>query len=193
MNKSEMKGYTMDRLNINIDVTDWLQEVMQNEMVITSDDDIIALLESGEPTSTVTRAAIINRTIGNAPFDLMRSDKLLLYTGAMQDIISKTKRRKVTFENKDGKTYTANAYIGRVAEKSENGDGEESEDFEPSYVRSDSKEGLERAQHYLDKVVMGYIFERLKQIYMNGGDVVEAAQNLSRAILLKAGELNGGL
>ena len=52
----------------------------------------------------------------------------------------------------------------------------------PPYVSSDSEEALRRAMNYLENVIPGHIFERLKVVAIAGGNVEAAANALKDEI-----------
>ena len=178
---------------IRIHYGDWLDEYMQAEPDVSTEQKLIDALK-GATSAQVARWAIVARERGEAPEDLIKPNKLLLLGGTQADIASKyaAQKRRVQLEN--GKKIDIRAYVGPVAkeedsEASTDSDADPAADFEAAADFEDqddnlflvgalSAQGLERALYYLHHIVPGYVYGRLEIIAANRGDVQAAAQEL---------------
>ena len=171
----------MKKQEIRIDVTDYCEETLRNETVITSKDDIIEHAKNGKSTGEMARSVIASRVLGHAPMDIINSDKMIHHTGARVEVsgIISSESHEVTTKN--GHVYESRTYLGKVGRKPTGDDGELPED-KNNYVVAKSNDGYERAINYLDRVVPGHIWNRLLTIYENRGDVERAAASLKNNI-----------
>ena len=163
---------TNKKLYLKADITDWRDETYQEEFMPESRDDIMDAIEKGQHTAKIARAAIVAREVGHAPDDIIRENKLLVMSGAMNDISRMVRNTKTEIETVSGKTWRVPAFLGHP--KGENG--------EQSYVSTDTNKSKVWAENYLETVVVGYIRNRLATIYQNGGDVAEVADKLKASI-----------
>lgn len=172
---------------IVIDVQDWDQEYVEREMDVTSDDAICQRLKEGAGVGAVAKGTLIARLRGQAPEDIIAPDKMLLYSGARQEISVKalSKRAHVTLEN--GTELTFRALVAPVAEDDGAPEPEDTEqevfdldveppnldppDDDPAFVSWSTPKAVDRARRYLLNVVPGYVRGRLEIIAANGGDV----------------------
>lgn len=161
-----------DKLEVRIDVTDWKDEVQQEEIIITDVSDVVTLLGEGKHTAKIARATIVNRELGNADDDIIRPNKILFQTGAIYDVSQIAMRQREEFETKTGKTYKVRSLVGSTGD----------EDDDRNYVKVDSLESIERAEKYLLTKVTGHITNRLRIIAYNEGDVRGVADELKSRI-----------
>ena len=166
----------MSDLQITIPIQDWHDEAIATETPITSTEDIIELIEKGMHTGQVGTMALVWRELGEAPKDIMRPNKVLIYAGAQENVSSLVRARRHEVETKDGKRYRVPDYVGAVGESGEDGI------MEQYYVRHDDRRARERAETYLFDIVPSHVWKRLLLIYENGGDVKAAGQKLKREI-----------
>lgn len=162
------------KLYISEDISDWLEETLRDESIVENEVDVIQLLDSGNSTSKVARAAIVSRELGKTPKDFIRPNRILILSGALSDISGMVKKVTVEVKGKNGKTYEAPGYVGRIGRMpldSDDNEEEEQEDKGPSYVRSESGMALNRAEEYLSRTVPSHVWNRLLIVKANGGDV----------------------
>lgn len=175
-----------DRLFIHEEVTDWQEETLQKELIVTSEDDIINAIENGSSTSELAIASIVSVLRGDAPPELIPPIKLLTKVGGQAAIVAKVRKRSSVYKSRKGKEYQVPDYIGNVRSKSvlrrlEDQDvdaGEEDDDFGQSYVRIDDPRARERAELYLLEIVPGHIWLRMLVAVETGGDVAQLADEL---------------
>lgn len=169
---------------IEIPYRDWLEEYMRDEPDVSTEEKLIEALKCAT-SAKVARWAIVARERGDAPQNLLKPNKLLLYAGGQADIASKyaAQKRRVQLEN--GREINVRAYVGPVPKEEE-----EQADFETTVeagvvqddnlflVEALSVQGCERALYYLRKVVPGHVWGRLEIVAINRGDVQGVAQEL---------------
>ena len=174
----------MDQLFIKEDITDWYKETMRDETIVESEQDVLGLLDKGEHSAKIARSAIVSRELGKAPDDILRPNKVLLTAGALNDISFMAKKVTLEVEGKNGKTYDAPGYVGRIGRMPDDDEpGEEpKEDKGPSYVRTQSTTGLNRAEAYLTTTIPTHVWNRLLVVKANGGDVRTSAELLIESI-----------
>jgi hypothetical protein len=171
------------KLVVQEDITDWRDECMRYEEDVVDKDDLVRLVtEGGFSTVQVGRMAIVHRELGTAPGDILRSNKTLLASAASDEVGTRAAQCKREIEMPSGRTYAVRQFAG-PAGRPPKPDGEASlqapaPDEGRSYAKFDSDRGMARVTHYLENIVPGHIFERLKQIAAAGGDVGSAADTL---------------
>lgn len=173
----------MAKLIIKTDITEWQDEVLRDENIITEEEDIYRLLDRGIHTNKIGRAAVVSRELGKAPADLIDPTDLLIQTGAAYNVSGYAKRRKVDVTLESGEVWQIPAYTGK-GNTNENGNGEtdNQEDSGPSYARTGSQLATIRAQRMLENQITGYIRNQLTAAYMGKLDVVELAEALKDRI-----------
>ncbi len=186
---------------IRINYADWLEEYRKNEPTIGNDADIVELLtDSTYSTAEVGRMTIVAREQGHAADDILPLNKTMLAANARDRIAVKMQARRVTVEMPNGKEYTVREFVGISKSKA---DDEEEEragaaldmeaitelQTEKTYVPFDTGAALSRAAHYLNNIVPGHIFERLKLIAAHSGDVLQASEQLKATIDEMVGRL----
>lgn len=171
-----------DKLFIHEDVTDWRDEALKKEMIITDEGDVLRALENGAHTAEVGRAIIVSRLMGQAPEDIIQPNRILITIGAMRGVAQIVRKQKVDVEVENKEVYQAPAYIGKWQRDERAEKDVTEEDTGPSYVKSDDPIALARALHYLDKVIPGHIWNALLIAYSNDGDIVNAADRLKSEI-----------
>lgn len=189
------------KLVVKTDITDWRDECLRQEPTIETDDDLVRLTaKEGYSTAKVGRWAIVMRELEQAPDDIIKPNKLLMQAGARAEVATKVSSRKTWVEMPSGVRVEVRDHIGRphrgegepTGEK-ENGDNALTFEAgveavipqstpEPPYVPGGSEAALRRATNYLENIVPGHIFERLKDIAFAGGDVEVAADALKDEI-----------
>lgn len=170
-----------NRLYIKEDITDWRDKVLKDETVIKTEADIVEQLAGGTSSPDVSRAVLVSREMGEAPSDIIQQNKVLLTFGAMSEVSRILKKNTIEVEGKNGKTYEAPAFVGRIgrpALETDDETKEKPEDKGPSYVKSQSVMALNRAESYMTDVVPGHIWNRLLLIKANGGDPKQAVTQL---------------
>lgn len=163
---------TNKKLYLKADITDWRDEAYQEEFMPESKDDIMDAIEKGQHTAKIARATLVAREVGHAPDDIIRENKLLVMSGAMNDISRMVQSTKSEIETVSGKTWKVPAFLGNP--KGENG--------EQSYVSTDTNKSKVWAEKYLETAIVSHIRNRFATIYQNGGDVAEAADKLKARI-----------
>ena len=162
---------TNKKLYLKADITDWRDEAYQEEFLPENWEEILGAIERGQHTVKIARATVVAREVGHAPDDIIKENKLLVMSGATQEISSKVRSMKTEIETASGKTWKVPAYIGNPGS-----------DEEQSYVATDSYKGKSWAENYLETAVVGHIRNRLATIYQNGGDVIEVADKLKAKV-----------
>jgi len=170
----------MDKLEIKIDATDWKDQVLRDETIVTTKDELIDIIKKGGSTSQAAISAIVSEEIGAAPLALLRSRKNQLRTGGMVDVSAIIANMKHEVETPSGAVYETRDFIG-VPGANKN-DEETKTHSGPDFVSSRSEDGFDRAINYLDKVVPGHIWNRLTIVFENSGDVERAAETLKHKI-----------
>ena len=173
----------MAKLIIGIDVTDWRDECMREEVTLLTEDDLVALVtELGYTTGEAARFGVVQEEMSIMPEGIMKPRKLQLYAGARQNITTMIASRKTEIEAPNGKMFEARTWLGiprRKADDDGNGAELSREAIEAmgerSFVVFDSQAALERAIYFITDILPGHIFERFKQIVAAGGDVQAAA------------------
>lgn len=173
-----------------IDITDWVQEFRDAEPTLRNDNDLAAMLLDGIPTGQVARMAVAARATGNAPADVLKPDKLLLYSGARSDVTTRMSLRRHTVTLGNGKEVEMREMLGRPGRPEDEVDDDEAVDGDaeppvaagPAWVVPGTPLGVERALFYLENVVPGHIYDRLKEVAAGGGDVRAAADSLEANI-----------
>lgn len=155
---------------IVIDIRDWRDKTIQEETLVSSEDDVYRMLEEGMSTSDIAVSTLVSRELGVAPQGIIRPNKVLIRLGAMEDAskIWADKKREIRAAN--GRRVKAKLYVGKNNPESD----------EPSYVNSekDPDAALKRSTEYLLNVVPGHVRNALVQVYAGGGDVQEVADML---------------
>ena len=163
----------MSKQIVGIDISDWRDRCLQEEVTILSEDDIIHLVVDNDyKTGQVGTFAIVLREIGASPDDVLKPNKLLLYAGARSNVNQIIASRKQEVDLENGRTFTIREFLGL---------GRDEEDGQ-RFVSFDSKQAIARAMSYIINTVPGHIFERLKQIAAVGGDVRGTASLLHAKI-----------
>lgn len=166
-----------EELIIKIDITDWRDTLLQTEEPITNEEDIIKALSAGKQTGVVARATAVSRALKLAPEDILRSDKLLYYTGCVGDISAIAKKNKRVVEVENGDHYTVPELIGYPGRRKEIEEGEvQPEEGYQSYITIDDPQAAEYAKNYLIKVLPGHIWNRLLILHECNEDVSEAGE-----------------
>ena len=155
-------------MKINLD--DWHDETLKEEIMIRNEADLIELIEKGFHTGKVGRMVIVSRELGETEDDILSTNKILLNAAAQNNISRLVVKHKHIVETKTGEKYEAHDYIGAIRE------GEESSEI--SYVSYQDKEARQRIEHYLFSIVTGHIWNRLLLLSDNGGDAKRAADQL---------------
>lgn len=172
-----------EELIIKIDITDWKDKVKQTEEPITSEEDIIKALSAGKQTGVVARAAAVSRAMKLAPDDLMRSDKLLYYTGCVGEISTMARKQHREVEVESGQVYEVSELIGYPGRRKEIAEGDvQPDESYRSYISIDDPQAAEYTKNYLIKVLPGHIWNRLLILRECGEDVSEAAELLKEKI-----------
>ena len=172
---------------LEIDYTDWHDEVMNAEEMVATQDDVFALIDKGRQTSQIAKSAIVSREVGVTKEDIIKPNKMLLMTGAMLNVSSIVKSRKQDVMTESGKTYQINEYIGKVGKrngkpKKQDDSKAEEEQYPDNYQQSISDDGLRLAMRYLVRVIPGHIWNHLLIVYQNDGDYKQAAEQLKASI-----------
>lgn len=164
----------MKKDTIEIHVPDWVEEHSQLEADVSTEDKIIDLMIATKMSAAkAARVAIIAREKKQAPEDIVPANKLLLNTGgamAIQQAVAR-RTRKVQLEN--GNTVNVRELVAPVADNPTNVGG---------IVDTQDPQALQRALDYLLKIVPGYVNNRLEIIAINGGDVVQAANEFKQKV-----------
>jgi len=190
------------RLVLGIDITDWQDEWLREEVEIKSSSDLIlCVVDDGHSNAQAARMAIVQRELGIAPDGILKPNKVLLNAGARAQVAVMISNRHTEAEMPNGKMYDVRTYIappGRKPadddEKDESGNGYEAEqkaiapiakidgNGDRRYAQFDTARGLELALRWLERWVPGLLFERFKQIAAAGGDIEAAAEMVKSKI-----------
>jgi len=162
----------MTKLYVQEDITDWRDGVKEQGIEVINKEDILDLIDEGVSTSAIAQATVVGREEKKTPEDIIRGNKLLLLTGAMQDIsgIVKDQWRKVVAPS--GRAFNSNRYIGKAL----------NEEDEASYVDAQTVTGVSNAINYLENVIPGHIWNRLMNLIDAGEDIVPHAEKLKDRI-----------
>ena len=178
---------------IKIGYGDWLAEYVDDEPDVSSRERLVEACK-GAHTAKVARWALVARERGDAPGDLLKPNKLLLQCAAQADIAGVMGAQRERIELENGRSVRVRSFVGPVPV--EEGEGEEDKgQFESAvgdlsasraesrfYVDALSEEGHQRALRYLERQVPGYVYNRLKEVAANRGDVRGAAGQLVERI-----------
>lgn len=156
---------------LTIDIADWVEEYQQREPTIQGDNDIVRLTQQGMGTGQVARLTVVARANGLAPEGILKSDKLLLYSGARAEIDVKHAARMRMATMPNGVQYQVREFVGAINTLDEEGEPVADNEDDLFFVRSDSEDGLRRVRRYLFAVVPGHIFNRLKILAANDEDI----------------------
>lgn len=172
------------KLYIKEDITDWRDEAMRDEAIPESAAELMQFVEGGMSTAKAARAAIVAREIGKAPADIIRTNKMLLNAGAQLDITAMMHRKKTDVKTPSGRTYEANAFVGKgqLGADTETDEQDAKPDLGPSFVSVNDKQAIDRTLFYLHSVVPGWIWGRLLTLAANKQDVRAAANQLKATI-----------
>ncbi len=160
---------TTKKVVIKIDITDWDEEYQDNEVNVSSEDEIIKRAKEGIKPSEMGRHIIVSREHGLSPEGIIRPNKTILNIGAAEAVSKLIARRykNVTIKNDGGKTLKIRALTCAT------------EDAEESVVvDSDTEAGLQNAISYTLNVIPGHIRSRLDIIRVNGGNVKKVGRQL---------------
>jgi hypothetical protein len=175
---------------ISIDVSDWHQELLREEEMPKTVDDLLTLaVERGFPTQKLARHFIVARELGEADSDELPNNKDLLQDGGTNNITQAFARRMREIELENGYKARVRAIVGGVPlleREAEDNDatvhefavdlGGDSESLD--WVAVDNPEAAKRAWKYLERRVPGHIMGRLKILAVGNGDVQAAADML---------------
>ena len=164
--------------SIQIDITDWVEELIKNNVTIKDEESLFDLTAEGYNAGEIARMAIAGRENGRAPDDILRPNKLLLYAGARRDIAGKHERRTLANEPLEVREYIGQAF-----------DDSKEKENEGTYIQTQSQEGLRLATEYLLKVVPGHARRHLCIVAINGGDTEAIARELAERIIASALEI----
>jgi hypothetical protein len=179
----------MANAQITIDIADWLDEAMHEEVDFESKDALLAEHIKNKRTPLKSgRLAIAARQAGKAPDDILPANKLLLNTGAAVDIMQTFVRRYR--QSKANGAYQVREFVGavRAFDECEATDAPETEPGgelpEPqTYIESSDPEAAQRAEDYLSRVVPGHVWSRLLILAEQGGDVQGVAARLCECVM----------
>ena len=173
---------------ITIPIDDWDEQYIQDEPDVTTDDAIIARLLEGITTAQVARHTIVARERGDAPENILKPNKLLLFTGAQKQVSEKYQRRTRVVEVPSGKSYEVREYSAPVREKQEDDEAGTLTDeatisiIAPLVSIDDKDQSVSNAERYLLNVAMGHIWPRLVEIAYHGGDVEEIVKIIKQRL-----------
>ena len=175
---------------LQIDVTDWQQEVNQSAIQLRTQEDIIAAMsETSMKPLQAARIATVLREEGIADKDIIPPNKVNLQMGAGYAISQMIARKRVDVQIK-GETHSVRRYVaqattgedGHKANVNEfSATAEALEDMptsEVTLVEFNDPLMQERVIRYLMTNVMGRIKERLTLLAANKGDVRAAVDAL---------------
>lgn len=158
------------KTSIMIDIRDLIQEWMDEEPDLETFEDALRLLEQGNHTGKVARLILAGRHLGQAEESILKSDKMLLISGARADLSEsvRARRSKVLKREDEEKEYDVPEYVGNSSP----------DEDEASFVKSDSVESLDLVRRYLFRSIPGQVAERLKILAANEEDVSEDVDRL---------------
>ena len=166
-----------EELTVRIPIGDCEEEYLAAEPKIEGPDSLIELRKAHN-IGKVARMTVAARARGEAPTDIIKSDKLLYLSGAQADIAERIAGHVEQVQLENGTEIKIRSYVATPPQDEEGDDGGDDD----LIVDSVSSDGLERAARYLTRNVPGYVYGRLAIIAANRGDVREAAQGLVDAV-----------
>jgi len=160
---------------VHINIGDWVEELLREEVDLTAPEAIENLVAKGYSAGQIARMAVSARLNGLAPEDILKPDKLLYYAGARRDVAEHVEHLKCNKVRK---------YIGRQIASGVDEEPEVSaEEPEEGYAPAFSSEGLELAKVYLLSRVPAHVLNHLRIVAANGGEVREVAEALCERIM----------
>ena len=175
-----MATETEVRTEVVIDVSDWAEEFLAYRPDLSDREAAIqSMHDLGLSAPQIARIMVAARRMDQGEPALIAPDKLLLQTGAAADWTKVLQRRMQNKELANGLSVQVRSLIGPVGE----------EDLDESWVSVEDHEAIARATRYLLDIVPGHIYNRLKVIAVNEGDVLGAADQLKTEIDELAGRL----
>jgi len=179
---------------IIIPIGDWLDEYVQEEVDVTSEDAVVkAQMDNGYHPAKLGRLLIIAQERGETEEGIIPKPKTLLNTGAALEVSQMFARRKRMIQAPSGHEYEARELVAQVREYTdgdEDGNGSNDNGFEeavdavfasddsPAFVFVDDALAIDRAFAYLEKRVPGYIWGRLLTISQSGSEEVRKAADM---------------
>ena len=178
---------------LEIDYTDWYDDVMRSEETIQCKDDVFELITRGKQTSDIAKAAIVSREEGITVEEVIKPNKMLLLSGTMMNVAGIVKGRKHEINTDSGKTYYVPEYIGKTGRRNGNKkaqqtqqvqvqDDDDDDQYPDNYQKSVSEDGLRLAERYLTRIIPGHIFNHLLVVYENEGDIQKVTEQLKDSI-----------
>ncbi len=183
---------------VTVDVTDWKEEALREEIVPQTSEELVSLaVKEGMSAKTAARYAIAVRAAGLAPDDVLPGNKVLLGNGgghAVHLMIASAKEKiKVGDKEYLARKYKAIQKVDKAV--SSEGNGEildlEIDSILPDhgYTEIGTPESIENAIQYLRNQVPGHIWNRLIEIKAADGDVEKAVEELVDKVREMAGKL----
>ena len=188
-------------MKISIDVTDWHEEVLHNEIEIAKQEDFAELITTMTPQQ-LARLAVVMRELKKADEDIIPANKCLLNTGAAVAVTRYIVNQKKSIKTNSGKEVEVREFVGPVREQDShelsviqmpgaNPESLQAQQGQTScvtqekyayYVAVDDPGACERAIKYLRNKVPGYVRGRLATMVECGGDIVAEAELLKNTI-----------
>ena len=160
---------TQVRTEVIIDISDWAEEFLAHRPDLSDRGAAIQSMQAlGLSAPQIARIMVAARRMDQAEPTLIAPDKLLLQTGAAADWTKVLQRQMQSKELENGTIIEVRSLVGPVGE----------EDLDDAWVSVESHEAISRAMRYLLDTVPGHIYNRLKVVAVNGGDVLGAADEL---------------
>ena len=177
---------------IIIPIGDWLDEYVQEEVDVTSEDAVVkAQMDNGYHPAKLGRLLIIAQERGETEEGIIPKPKTLLNTGAALAVSQMFAQRKRAIQAPSGKEYKARELVAQVREYTDGDEnGKDGNGFEeavdavfasddsPAFVFVDDTLAIDRAFAYLEKRVPGYIWGRLLTISQSGSEEVRKAADM---------------
>ena len=177
---------------IIIPIGDWLDEYVQEEVDVTSEDAVVkAQMDNGYHPAKLGRLLIIAQERGETEEGIIPKPKTLLNTGAALAVSQMFAQRKRAIQAPSGHEYEARELVAQVREYTDGSDGKDdgngfeeavdavfASDDSPAFVFVDDTLAIDRAFAYLEKRVPGYIWGRLLTISQSGSEEVRKAADM---------------
>jgi len=194
------------RLILTQDITDWVDEYQKVEPPPAQDKQALVEWQKGTGAKPfqMGRLMITGRELGEMGEDILPPNKEILNNGAAVLWSRYVSTRYAEVETENGQKMRVRKYAaqvpdneliedeGEVNASTESGSGGNGNEFNgPELVEAGSPEAGKRAEKYLKDRVPGYIYERMKSMFVCGMDVSDVAEYLKSEIDSMVSRLNG--
>ncbi len=169
-------------LKLEIDITDWNETYTELEPNVSTEDEVIERTKGGMKPSQAGRHIIVARQRGDAPDDIIQSDKYTLNLGAATQVSRMIAKHFDEVHLTNGKDIKIRSYVCPVKDSEIN-----------AVVDFDTLPAYQNAVSYLLNTIPGHVYNRLAIIasHSSNGEVREYADQLIVAINEVVDKLSG--